>query len=461
MGVFLATIDASIVNVAMPTLERALQSSFSIVQWVILAYLLTITTLLLSAGRLADMVGKKPIYMIGIVVFTISSALCGLSATVYWLIGFRVIQAIGAAMIMALGPAIITEAFPGEERGKALGIIGSVVSVGIVIGPTLGGIIVDALSWHWIFFVNIPVGIAGILMVFKFLPNVRPPGGQRFDYPGAVTLFISLIGLLLALTMGQRFGFGSLPILSLFATWFLFLGIFLLLEWNVSQPMVDLKIFRTGSISINLVMAVLAFIAVNGTMFLMPFFLENVKHYTTSQVGLLLAVIPLTLGITSPISGVVSDRFGPRPVTVVGIVILVIAFYGLSTIDSETTTAGYILRFLPIGAGMGIFQSPNNSAIMGSAPHNQLGVVSGLLAISRLLGQTVGIATMGAMWASFVFLNMGTRLEGGATAAPLSAQVAGFHNTFLVTTGLVGIALLLSLWSVVHARSRATSVAHS
>ena len=206
MGTFLATIDGSIVNIALPTLQAELNTSFSIVQWVILAYLLTVTTLMLSVGRLADMIGKKYLYLAGLVVFTTGSVLCGLSSTIYELIGFRVLQGLGAAMIMALGTAIITESFPSTERGRALGISGLTVSVGIIAGPTFGGIILQSLSWHWIFFVNLPVGIIGSYMVFRLVPVTQPPGGQRFDFTGAVTLFVSIFSFLVALTIGQNNG---------------------------------------------------------------------------------------------------------------------------------------------------------------------------------------------------------------------------------------------------------------
>jgi len=247
MGIFLGTIDGSIVNVALPTLVNDLQTNFATVQWVVLAYLLTLGTLLLSVGRLADIYGKKPIYVSGFLVFTIGSVLCGLAPTVYWLIGLRVIQAVGAAMIFALGAAIVTEAFPDNERGKALGITGSIVSLGIISGPVFGGVIIGALSWHWIFFVNLPIGLVGTWIAWRNVPDTRPGGQQRFDYGGAVTLFVSLLALLLALTLGQEQGFLTAIPLALLVLSLLGLSIFLVIEYRVAQPMVDLKLFVTGS----------------------------------------------------------------------------------------------------------------------------------------------------------------------------------------------------------------------
>jgi len=452
MSIFLATIDGSIVNVALPTLVRDLNTDFPTVQWVVLAYLLTITTLILSIGRLGDMIGKKPIYTAGFVIFTIGSGLCGLAPTIYWLIGFRVLQAIGAAMTMALGMAIVTEAFPPQERGKALGLAGSIVSIGIVMGPVLGGIIIDALGWNWIFFVNLPIGIIGIFMVSRFVPNFKPTGEQRFDYLGATTLFISLMAFLLALTWGQRVGFGAPNILVLFALWLVFLALFFIIEWKASQPMVDLRLFQNSLFSINLITGFMSFVALAGTIILMPFYLENVLGYAPRSVGLLIAVVPITLGISAPISGILSDRYGTRPIAVIGLASMAAGFYAVSTLSLQTSALGYILRFLPVGIGIGVFQSPNNSAIMGSVPRTRLGIASGLLSITRTLGQTVGIAILGALWASRTIFHAGGLLEGGATTAPSAVQVSALQDTFLLVVFLMAAALGLGIWGLAQER---------
>lgn len=453
MGIFLATIDGSIVNVALPTLVRAFDTDFALVQWVVLAYLLAVTTLMLSVGRLADMIGKKSLYTAGFVIFTAGSLLCGLSPTIGWLIGFRVLQAIGAAMMMALGAAIVTEAFPPTERGRALGISGLTVSIGIVVGPTLGGLLIDALSWHWIFFVNVPLGIISTFIAARFVPDIKPRGGQRFDYAGAAALFVSLIALLLALTLGQRMGFSHARIVTLFGLSGLSLVLFILIERQISQPIVDLRLFNNRSFSINLTNGFLSFTLIAGSLILIPFYLENILGYSTRDVGLLLAVVPIALGVTAPISGALSDRFSTRSISIIGLVVLLVGYYAITTLDAQTSALGYILRFLPIGLGMGIFQSPNNSAVMGAVPKTHLGIASGLLAMTRTLGQTVGIATLGALWASRVASHAGQTIqEGGATSAPASAQVAGLQETFLVAMFVVILALALSAWGLMQER---------
>ena len=448
MGVFLATIDGSIVNVSLPTMVGSFQTDFALVQWVVLAYLLTVTTMMLGIGRLADIYGKKPIYTTGFIVFTIGSVLCGLSPTIYSLIGFRVVQAVGAAMIMALGMAIVTEAFPRSERGRALGIMGTIVSVGITLGPTLGGFIIQNLSWHWIFFVNLPIGIIGTFMVTRYVPSFKPPGGQRFDYLGALTLCVSLLSLLVGLTLGQRNGFGDSIVLVLIGSFVILLGTFIFIELRMEQPMIDLRLFRNSLFSVSLTSGFIIFICLSGSLILMPFYIQNVLGYDVQQTGLLMATVPVVLGVVAPISGSLSDRFGSRPITVVGLVVLTIGFLAVSSLNAETTTWGYILRFLPIGLGMGIFQSPNNSAIMGAAPRNRLGIASGMLAVTRTLGQTTGIAMLGALWAGQVYKYAGGLISEGATSSPIFAQVFALRDTFMIVSILIFIALLLSIWGL-------------
>ena len=448
-GTLLTTIDGTIVNVALPTLVRDLEANFATIQWVVLGYLLALATLMLSLGRLGDMIGKKPIYTTGFIIFTLGSVLCGLAPTVYWLIGFRVVQAIGGAMLLSLGMAIVTEAFPPQERGRALGITGTFISVGIVAGPTLGGLILSVTTWHWIFLVNLPIGIVGTILALRYIPASQSQERQQFDYGGAGALFISLLGLLLALTMGQQRGFGDTAVLVLFAAFFLFLILFVIIENRTAYPMIDLRLFDNKLFSINLITGFATFVAISGTVILMPFYLENILGFATSQVGLLMAVVPLFLGAVAPLSGSLSDRFGTRPITVAGLAMLALGYWTMSTLNQQTTGLGYVLRLLPVGIGMGMFQSPNNSAVMGSVPRRRLGIASGLLAISRTLGQTTGIALLGALWAGRTMVYEGVVLAGGATEATAVSQISGLHDTFLFIALVMLAALALAIWALV------------
>ena len=448
MGIFLSTIDGSIVNVALPSLVKSLNTDFATVQWVVLAYLLTLATVILSMGRLGDMLGKKPVYTIGFVVFTLGSVLCGLSQTIYALIAFRVLQALGASMLMALGTAILTESFPTSERGMALGIAGALVSVGIVIGPTLGGLILEVFSWHWIFFVNLPIGIVGILMVLRFVPNIQTEGKEKFDFLGAGTLFAALISLLLALSIGQNAGFGDVRVLGLFSTAAIFLPLFVVVENRVSDPMIDMRLFRNRLFSVNLVTASLSFICTAGTTLLIPFFLEGVLGYNPAKVGLLMAVVPVSMGVLAPIAGSLSDRFGTRPMTVIGLGFMLIGYGAIAGVSMQDSLGIYLLRFIPLGFGLGIFNSPNNSAIMGSAPRHRLGVASGLMAITRILGQITGIAVLGTVWATRVVAYAGLAAEVEPSSAAPEAQLAALHNTMWLALALILIAFGLAFWAL-------------
>ncbi len=455
VGTFLSVLDGNIVNIALPTIVDEMGADFATVQWVVLIYLLTMATLMLGIGRLGDMFGKKRLYMAGFVLFTVGSLLCGLSPTIYWLIGSRVVQAGGAAMIMALGTAIATEAFPPAERGKAMGINGAVISVGIIVGPTVGGFIIGQFVWNWIFFVNLPVGIVGTLMAMRYLPVYAANGRQKFDFVGALALFVALFGLLMGLTLGQRWGFGSTAVLALFALHLFTLTFFIWWEWRIKQPMVDLRIFRNVLFSVNLFTGLLTFVSIAGAIILLPFYLQNVLEFTPQKIGLLLAVVPVVLAIISPLSGIMSDRMGTRLITAVGLAILVFGYYAMSTLNAETSGLGFVLRLLPIGIGMGVFSSPNNSAVMGAVTRARLGIASGLLALTRTLGQTTGIALLGAFWAARVVYYNNAPIPEGATTASAAVQAASLQDTFLLMMGIMAVAFLVGIWAFLYERQHA------
>jgi EmrB/QacA subfamily drug resistance transporter len=460
----LATIDSSIVNVAFPTLVEELDTSFNVIQWVALAYLLTIATLTMGMGRLGDVVGKKKLFVVGIAVFTVASAACGLVPDVSWLIGFRVLQAVGSVLILALGAAILVEAFPPSERGKALGWIGTTVSIGIVSGPVIGGLLISSFSWRAIFFVNIPVGIVGSILALRFVPNTSPPKGQRFDIGGAILMSVALFALSLALTLGQEAGFSSPLIITLFALFIAAAIAFVFVELRVESPMLQLRLFRSPMLSVSVVTGFLTFSCLSATFFLLPFYLEGVLGFEVGKVGLLLGAAPLMMGMVSPISGTLSDRLGIRRLTLLGLLIIACVYYGFLTLGVDTTAGHYLLLAVPLGVGLGIFNSPNNSAIMGSVPREYMGIGGGLLTITRLLGQITGIAVLGSIWAASVAAAAGGLLpeEGASSAEPL-AQVTGLHTTFLIAGAIMTMSVLVGAWGMRRERHdlRGTQIAEA
>lgn len=452
-GVILATVDASIVNVAFPTLVEELATTFNTIQWVALGYLLTVATFTLGLGRLGDVIGKKSLYAAGFSVFTVGSALCGLAPDVGWLIGFRVLQAFGAVSILALGSAILVEAFPPNERGKALGWIGSAVSLGIISGPVIGGILISALNWRAIFLVNIPLGIIGTLLAIRNVPRTPPAPGQRFDYLGAGLMSVALLTLSLALTLGQEAGFTSGPMVALFVTAAVSAAAFVLVEFRSDSPMIEPRLFKNPMLTVSVIGGFLTFVCMSATFFLLPFFLDGMLGMDLRTVGLLLGAAPLMVGIVAPVSGTMSDRIGIRPLTLLGLVFMAVTYFGFLTVDLDMTIPHYLALAIPLGTGVAIFQSPNNSAIMGSVPREYMGIGGGIMALTRLLGQVSGIAVLGSVWAASVAASSGGSLpQGGASAATAAAQMEGLHTTFLVAALIMAAATVVGVWGFQHER---------
>lgn len=459
LGVLLATIDGSIVNVALPTLVEDFGTSFAVIQWVALGYLLTLATLTLGVARLGDVVGKKRIYTTGFGAFTIASVLCALAPSVGFLIAFRVIQAVGATMVMSLGVSILTEAFPPQERGRAIGFIGTAVSVGVVTGPAVGGLLISVWDWRAIFLVNLPVGLVGTLMARRYVAATPPAPGQRMDYAGAGLLGASLLALSLGLTLSQDRGLGDGVVLTLLLAAVLAGIVFVRFELRHESPMLDLRLLRNPMLSVSIVTGFLVFVAIASVFILLPFYLEGVLGLEIRQVGLLLGAGPLVLGIVAPFSGSLSDRIGIRRLTLTGLVVLALTYGAFRTLGTDTTIPHYLAIAFPIGLGAGLFQSPNNSAIMGSVPRQYTGLAGGLLTITRLLGQITGVAVLGSLWATRVAAaNGGILPAGDATRAPDAAQVAGLHDTFLIAAVLMALAAAVTVWGLRREREERATV---
>ncbi len=460
IGILMATLDASIVNIALPTILEDLRTNLVFVEWVLEAYLLAITVLLLPIGRLSDIAGRKKVYTAGFGIFILGSGLSGFSRSAEELIAFRVLQAVGAAMLLANGFAIVTAVFPAYQRGTALGINGTVVATGFALGPTIGGLLIDSLGWPWIFYVNVPIGIIGTAAAWMILNEPILSGDrrgrrrQRFDFAGAATSILGLLSLLFALTLGPENGWSSFLVLLLFGLFVLFMAAFFFLESRLLDPLVELSLFRRRTFTAGNVAGTMAFLAISANAFLMPFYLQLVLGYTPLQAGLLLTPTALVLAIVSPLSGWVSDRIGARILSSVGLAINGLALYLLGSLTVEESYVRVLYWLLLLGFGQGMFQAPNNSSVMGDVPRDKLGVGSGILSMVRNLGQVVGLAISASFLLSSLSTVGGTAalgalelggISGQANPELLAAFMAGFHDAYLAATGFAALGVLASL----------------
>jgi EmrB/QacA subfamily drug resistance transporter len=437
IGVFMATLDSSIINVSLPTLTKYFSTDITTIQWVILSYLLTITALLLTLGRISDIYGRKPVFILGLLIFTFGSGLCSFSATAGQLIAFRAVQGLGAAMIMANGPAIITQVFPHTERGKALGLIGTVVSIGFMAGPALGGFLIDWIGWQSIFYINIPIGLLGTVYALKTLNPDEVHAEQKFDILGAVFMFISLTALLLGITNSH--GSGSLEYLGLIVIFIVFLLLFIIVENSASQPMIELSLFRNRPFSASNVSGFLSFVAMSGVVLLIPFYLKDLLGYSDRHVGVVYMSIPIVMALVAPLSGWISDKTNSFKLSSAGMAITGLALFLISNLGMDSSFFDIVIRLGLVGLGMGLFQSPNNSIVMGAVPKNRLGIAGGMLAMVRNLGMVTGIAISGA-----IFTRSSHSLEIAGFAQE-SAFLGGFHDALIVAAIICGIGVLTSL----------------
>ncbi len=446
IGTFMATLDGSIVNISLPKIQQAFSVNLSAVEWVVVAYLLVVGALLLPFGRVGDIIGYKWVYLTGFSVFASASALCGLSQSVWMLVGFRALQGIGASMLQAMGPAIVTRTFGARERGKALGLNSVSVSIGLSVGPTLGGILTEYGSWRWIFFVNVPVGLIAILWGWRVLTNERRDIDQQFDPLGAILASSGLFALLLGLIEGESWGWSSPVIIGLFVTSVVLMSGFVWTELHSAHPMLDLHLFKIRPFSAGNVSLLIAFAGLFVATFLLPFFLEQGQGFTPLRAGLLLTPVPLTTMLFAPFSGIVSDRIGPRLPATLGIGIMAIGLWTLTQLHQGSSDFALIWRLVIIGVGQGLFNSPNSSAILGSVPRLRLGIASGTLAQMRINGQVLGIAVGGAIIAARTAA-YSAQLSGSVPAQALATEafVLALHDAFYVSAAVVGLGVITSL----------------
>jgi len=443
LGSLMSTLDGSIVNIALPAIQQEFAIDLTTVEWVVVAYLLVIGSLLLPMGRLGEVLTFKRVYLAGFGVFTAGSVLCGAAPNEAALIAFRVVQAVGAAMLAAMGPAIVARTFAPAERGRALGINGVSVSLGLTLGPVLGGLLTTAASWRAIFLINLPVGVLAMVWAARILPAETPRTGQTFDIRGAALSGLSLFALLLALSEGQTWGWTSPATLAFIGLALVLGGLFVLAERASVQPLIDLALFRIRPFAFGLASVIVAFAGLFTATFLLPFLLVRGEGYTAVQAGLLLTPVPISMAIVAPFSGAASDRWGPAIPASAGIVVMVVALLSLTTLPAGFALPDLVWRLVLLGVGQGLFMSPNSSAVLGSVPGRRVGTASGILAQMRVNGQALGIAISAAVVASRLPVHLAEL--GGAPADQAAALAAAIHDAFVVAALVCSIAIVTSL----------------
>ncbi|GCE49915.1 EmrB/QacA subfamily drug resistance transporter [Thermosporothrix hazakensis] len=440
LATLMSSLDTSIVNIALPTIITDLHASFAQAQWVVLSYMLVVTSLIVGIGRLSDLFGKKRLYLIGLALFSLTSLFCGLSPTADWLIAMRALQGLGAAVLMALSFAIVSDAYHGMKAGHALGILTAMVAFGIALGPTLGGLLLSAFSWHAIFIINVPFGLLACGVIWVFLPGKTfQEQTWRFDWPGMIVLALTLGCYAFAMTEAEELGFTSPLVLGLLGGAVSGVLLFLWLERRVMSPLLPLQIFRNATLSISLLVSVLVYTVMMGVILIMPFFLSEGESYSSVLTGLLMSTGALITALLSTPVGLLANRFGARPIMAIGVALMVVGCLFMSTITIKAGIAGFTFRLAIINIGLALFQTPNNTAMMESALPSQRGLISGLLSLARTLGLTTGASFMGTIYASMVAIAAQT----GVTHP--QAVEAGTHGSFLVASALIGIAFLLTL----------------
>jgi EmrB/QacA subfamily drug resistance transporter len=434
-GAFMSALDAGIVVVALPSMAQSFDVDLSLVQWVLSAFLLSISIFLPLAGRLGDLYSGRRVFMVGLSIFTLASALCGMSQVMWHLVAARVVQAIGAALVMAIAPAIIMKAFPGKERGRALGLNATIVALGLLAGPGLGGLLIAHFGWPFIFFVNLPVGILGLVMCHFFLPREQSASSEPIDLVGAALFAIGMAALLIGVSHGNDWGWWAWPLAACGAVAALGLGAFYVVEQRASSPIIDLGVVSHPRFLLPSLAALIAYMSMYAVNILLPFYLHQ-KLVAPEVMGILLTVGPVIVVMVAPISGWLSEKINPAYLAAIGLVIVTMGLTAQSQLSDTSPLWRVALGQVLIGLGFGVFSSPNNNTILGSAPLEKSGLAGGLLALTRNLGMVCGIAMATSIFETVNAL---------AASSGKSSFYPGFEMALLIAAGLALIAALLSV----------------
>lgn len=446
LSMLLSSLGTSIANVGLPTLAEAFSASFQAVQWVVLAYLLSITALIVSVGRLGDLMGRRRLLLIGIALFTVASLLCALAPNLWLLVAARALQGVGAATMMALTMALVSGAVPKEKMGSAMGVLGTMSAIGTSLGPTLGGVLIAQVGWQGIFLLNLPLGVLAIGLAWRFLPvdrhemtSTRPD----FDALGTLVLVLTLLAYALAMTLG-RGSFGPLNTALLLVA-IIGLMVFVFVEQTAASPLVKLAMLRNPLLSAGFAMSSLVTTVVMATLVVGPFYLSVALGLSAVSVGLVMSAGPLVAAFGGVPAGRLVDRWGAQRSSTVGLIAMLTGACILPVVPMSVGVLGYLVPLVVLTAGYALFQAANNTAVMADIEAQQRGVVSGLLGLSRNLGLITGASVMGAVFA------FGTASDDMLQAQP-AAIAQGMRLTFAVAAGLILMALVLGTVSKIVSR---------
>ncbi len=439
LAMLLSSLGISIANVALPSLAQAFSAPFQDVQWVVLAYLLSITTLIVGIGRLGDLIGRRRLLLFGIALFTLASAACGAAPALSWLIAARAVQGVGAAIMMALTMAFVAETVAKDRVGSAMGLLGAMSAIGTALGPSLGGLLIAVFGWRAVFVIGVPLGLPAFLLAWRHLPaDRRMPGaaGGAFDVVGAVLLALALAAYTLAMTVG-RGSFGPFNLVLLSAA-LAGAGLFLAVETKVASPLIRLAMFREPGLAAGLAMSVLVATVMMATLVVGPFHLSGALGLDSARLGLVMTVGPFVAALTGVPAGRIADRFGATRVTVLGLSLMAAGCVALSLVPVTLGVPGYVAPMVLVTAGYALFQTANNTVVMTGVVPEQRGVVSGMLNLARNLGLVTGASAMGAIFA------LASAAADVATAGP-DAIASGMRTTFATAALLVACALAIAI----------------
>ena len=439
LGAFMGFLDVSIVNVSLPTMARFFGVDTSSVFWVILIYVTVLGSFLIAFGKLAQQRGYKKVFLTGFFLFIIGSAVSGLAQHFDTLIMARFIQAVGAAMFSAVTAAMVAIYLPKNVRGRNMGIIATMGSLGMALGPVLGGFITQYINFHWIFYINIPIGILAIILGNAVFHETEIQPG-KIDVLGIILIFVAQTTLIFALNKGLDFGWTSTIILVSIATSIIFWALFLLQESRTAEPILDLNFIRIREIALAITSNLFFNMPYSGAVVLLPFYFEFAKGFNVSQSGMALAIMPIAIMIVGPISGTLSDRIDPNHISLVGALVGILACVLLASFNPSSSLIYVVIALLIMGTSVAAFNPPNTKFIIGKSPYQYRGIASGLVNTARMTGSGFGTAILTTAAAMVIFDSAMPRTVANITPALVSA---GIHNAFLVGAVLMVVALLL------------------